>query len=1289
MNKLATIISRPHWKNTPKTKGEASRATASYLSVLILAVSILLTPAAWSQGTDAVVSGNILDATGAIVPAATITALNLNTGVKTVVTSNASGVYLYAALPPGDYRFTAEKEGFKRLDLNETTLRIGDHLQQNLTLQVGATKESVQVTANTDSVSYLSTSQGGLLNSQRIQDLPVSGRNVMELVGTQAGMVTTSSGVNMNGSRTDMMNITLDGTNIQDNAVLESITGQMIATTVDRVEEVKVVTSPADAEYGRGSGQVQLVSRSGTNKFHGSVYDFAHNTDLNANTWSNNRSGLPRSVQVLNQTGARVDGPVRKNKTFFFALFEASISRALTSETDTVPTAAARQGIFRFYPGVQSANANANNPSVDLSGNPVTPRGATGGLQSVSLFGLDPNRLAPDSTGIVAKNLALMPLPNNYLAAGDGLNTAAYIWQARVPTNIYSLDLRVDHNFSQSERLTASYNHDTENNPNGNDAQNYPTSVPGRYQQFSTVGSLALVSTLGPAMVNEARIGVQRTNLDFEAPWTSSSQGISLLPSLGGVPYILALNGLTSPYTTGTGEDPQGRITPVYQASDKITWLRGRHALKAGVEFHIVDEDSFHAFNVIPRVTLGTGNVGTQNITTIAGIGANSTTATNLLTDLAGSVGSLTEMFYSPGGANPQYLPFGQEQHTWITHEWASYVQDDIKVRSNLTINLGMRWEYYGAPYEAHGRMVDLVGGSQSIFGISGTTLGALFNPGYEPGQLMQLQLIGKNSPNPGIPAWKPDYRGFAPALGLSYSLPWFGKDKTVFRAGYGVSYEKNFLALLNQIYGYGAPGLGQAQSVTPSTYQGLGQISLPLPTPSTPPLATIPINDNNSSTQSIDIADSGWKRGYIQNWNASLGRQLGKGVVLDVRYVASKGTKLTQGTNINEVNIFENGILNAFEITEAGGNSPLLNQIFKGLNIPGVGVVNGSTITGSQAMRQNTTMQAYLLTNNVGGFANFLASNTFVTGIRGGLLLNGGLPANFVVANPQLGTADLVGNFGNSTYQSGQVEINKRFQGGFQIQASYVRSKSLGTYDGNTQNEVNNFLTLRNEHLSKQLLSFDIPNVWRTSGVWDMPFGPGKQFLGQSHGVLSHVVERWQTAVIFNKQSGVPTTFGNSAGDTFNGQTSTDIQLGALPSGSVQKVGNNVVYFTGLTQVTDPSVRNLPSNLQSLSTLYAIQGSNGQILLQNPVPGSLGPLSASSYRGLGTFTLNMQLSKAVTLNKEHNITLRVRADAINLLNRPIWAFGNSTLNIDSTSFGQITTASGSRTVVLGARVEF
>jgi hypothetical protein len=302
----------------------------------VLAALIFYASLAAAQGTDAVVTGNVLDSTGAVIPDAAITAKNINTGVQTMVTSNASGVYRFAALPPGDYRISAEKQGFKQFVLNQTTLRTGDRLEANLIMEVGATKESVEVTANADSVNYLTSSQGGLLNSQRIQDLPVTNRNAMELVATQAGLVSTSSGVNMNGARTDMMNITLDGTNIQDNAVLESVTGQMISTTVDRVEEVRVVTSPADAEFGRGSGQVQLISRSGTNKFHGSAYDFLHNTDLNANTWSNNRTGLARSVQVLNQVGGRVDGPIRKNKTFFFALFETSLNHTSTPVTDTV-----------------------------------------------------------------------------------------------------------------------------------------------------------------------------------------------------------------------------------------------------------------------------------------------------------------------------------------------------------------------------------------------------------------------------------------------------------------------------------------------------------------------------------------------------------------------------------------------------------------------------------------------------------------------------------------------------------------------------------------------------------------------------------------------------------------------------------------------------------------------------------------------------------------------------------------------------------------------------------------
>jgi len=1242
-----------------------------------------------AQGTDAVVTGTVLDPTGAAMPDTAVTALNTDTGVSKTVMSNSSGVYEFPTLPPGAYTLSADKAGFKKYVLAGLALRTGDHVEQNLKLEVGATTESVQVTATPEGVQYLTASQGGLVNSARIQDLPVNSRNAMDFVATQAGVV----GTNFNGARNDMLNITLDGSNIQDNFITESIGTTQIAASVDRVEEVKVVTLPTDAEYGRGSGQVALVSRSGTNQFHGSAYDFAHNTDLNANSWANNRNGIPRGVEVENQVGGRLGGPIKKNKTFFFGLFEANIQHFQSTSTATVLTSAARQGIFRFYPGVTNANSQAAKPVVDINGNPITPAGATGPLQSVSLFGLDPNRLGPDTTGIVAKNLGLLPLPNTF-NTGDGLNTAGYNFVVPSSDDIYSFTTRVDHNFSDRERLTASYDRDMENYPNGFDSQPLPTSPPGLYKDTAEVGSLALISTFKANIVNEARIGVTRNGVYFLAPWNASPLGQQgILPSLDGTAYILALptvsSALTSPLGTGTAEDPQGRTSPVYEARDRITWLRGRHTFKAGLDRRYTSANSYVSFDAVPRVTLGVAaSTGTQNITTISGIGANGTAAGGLLALLAGSVASENQYFYATAGKTPVYLPGQNAQHTWKEREWGTFFQDDFKARSNLTVSFGLRWDYYGTPYAATGNMGGVLNGSQSIFGISGNTLGALFNPGvYNINNLTQLGYIGKNSSNPNVSPWNSNNKNFAPTLGLSWSLPWFGKDKTVFRTGYGIAYERNTLVVVDQIYGYSVPGYLNQVAYAPPSYQNLVNSTLPL-TPTNTPFATVPINDTNASTQTLLAANSALKTPYYQNWNASLGRQLTRGLTLDIRYVGTKGTKMYRGSNINENNIFESGVLNAFEITDAGGNAPLFNQIFKGLNVSGVGVVDGVNITGSQAVRQNTTLNAYLLTNNVGGFANFLAYNTFVTGIRGGLLKNGGLPPNLIAANPQFGSVYYISNDSNSTYNSGQVELNKRFANGFQFQTAYVRSKALGDYDGTSQSETAAYFTDRNHHLDKRLLSFDRTNVITSSGIFDVPLGPGKKFLSGTHGVLARVVERWQTAVIFNKFSGSPTTFTDSAGGTFNNTTTaTAVLNGPIPSGSVHIVGNNVAYFNNLTQVTDPSAKNLPSALQSQSALFAVQNASGQTILQNPALGTLGGLSPTAYRGLGTFTLNAQASKSILISKEHNFTLKLRADAINLLNHEIWS--TPSLNIDSTSFGLITAATGARVVNVSVRLEF
>ena len=252
--------------------------------------------------------------------------------------------------------------------------------------------------------------------------------------------------------------------------------------------------------------------------------------------------------------------------------------------------------------------------------------------------------------------------------------------------------------------------------------------------------------------------------------------------------------------------------------------------------------------------------------------------------------------------------------------------------------------------------------------------------------------------------------------------------------------------------------------------------------------------------------------------------------------------------------------------------------------------MVNGTTITGSQAMRTNSTLYAYLLNNNVGGFANFLQYNTFVTGTRGGLLKNGGLPPNFAVANPQFGSDYLIGNFSNSTYNSMQIDVNKRFDHGFQIQGNYVFSKALSDYDGTSQSETANFITLRNEHLDKRVVSFDRPNVINITGIWEMPFGPQQKLLGSSHGVVAHLVEKMDH--LRHLQQDVRRahgSFSNSGGTTINNSnTSTSVALGPLPYAAARYMsGNNVAYFSGLTQVKDPSIALLPSNLQSQSSLF------------------------------------------------------------------------------------------------------
>ncbi len=1250
----------------------------------LFATAFLFATLLAAQGTDAVVSGTVLDPTGANVPGASVTALNTKTGVSTAVKTNAGGIFQFSALPPGDYRLTAEMSGFKKLVLNEQTLRVGDRVTVDMTLEVGQVADSVEVVAESETaLSYVTTSVGGVINGQRVQDLPVTSRNAMDLVLSQAGV----NGANFTGGRIGQLNITLDGINNQDNVINSGLGAQTVFTSIDRIDEVRVVTSPADAEYGRGSGQVQLITRSGTNQIHGSLFEFNRNVKLAANSWSNNRNGTPKNQLNRNQTGARVGGPIKKNKTFFFVLFESQLIRQSSVVTATTLTDAARNGTFRFFPGVQNGNANSNVPVVDLAGNPVTPAGATGPLQSINIFGRDPLRPVADPSGAIAKYISVLPSPN-YFRTGDGLNTAGFQWQRPNPDDQYSIDFRIDHNFSAAHRVSGSYNRDQETLPIGGFlSPPVPTSPASPYTGTSHSLSLALTSSLRSNLLNELRLGMARYFARFIAPWEADASGTGILPKVGNQPFLFTLPLVTTPIPTSN--DPQARKSPIYQYSENLSWLRGAHALKAGIEGRFPSGNGYVSFSVMPRIAIGNGNAAFTNFdaTAIQGIGQNLTNARSLLSLLAGTVNSVSQTFNSPGGANPSYLNGEFVQRTWRQREVAWYAKDDYKVAKNLTLHLGVRWEYYGIPYEANGRLTALAGGSGSVFGISGNTFGAMFNPYATGGAMTQLQLIGRNSPNPDVQPYHRDWNNFAPAVGLSWSLPWFGKDKTVFRMGYGWGYEREGFVLLDDTNGFGQAGLTEADTFTSANYVNLVNQPTPLVplAPQGKPLSVVPLTDR---TQRINVYDNSLRTPYVQNWNVSIGRQLFKGVLLDVRYVGSKGTRLIRGTNVNEVNTIENGILDAFRTTMAGGNAPLLDGIFKGLNVPGLGVVNGTTVRGSDAVRNISTLNTFLINNDAGGFGQLINSNVFFTGVHGGLLTNAGVPPNFVTASPQYLTAELIGNYANSTYNSLQVEVTRRFANGFSYQGSYVFSKTLGEEDGSSQSLVSSYITSRNRSLDKHPLSFDNPHIFRNSGTWELPFGPGRKWLNGGHGFIKRLVEKWEIGAIFSKFAGSPLNLSDSFGTVFNTVSVTPMAYGAIPKsfGEVAKSGNNVVYFQGWTQVPDPIRQNLPANLQSSATQLAIADASGKIIIGNPVLGSNGGVQVNLLRGPGTFSLNADIIKRVTI-REGGLGLEFRADFINPTNTPQW--GSPNTNIDSTTFGQITSASGNRLIVLGARINF
>ena len=1021
-----------------------------------------------NQSTFATVSGTVSDPSSAVLPGVSLTATNNATGVVSTVISNEAGAYNLTSLLPGAYTVSAELPGFQKATYTNVTLGNAQQVRLNFTLQVATGVQSVEVTVAADTLLATSSSSiGEVLSQQKVSDLPIVGNNLTNFYALMPGVRMNDDGVSgtFAGLTADKVNIQRDGVDASGSARY-SQAGAQTATFVnpDLVGEMRIIVAPVDAEMGRGNGQIQFLTRSGTNQLRGAGVWSARNTGLDANTWTNNmqvdpRTGnwkpTPPSWSNQHQFTGSIGGPIIKNKTFFFTLFDDQLVRARTTQNPIVLTPCARNGIFRYFDGWNNGNAIApiqaagSTPTiavVDGTGNPVppaiNPNGTpfTGALRYASVFGKllntptnpdcsdavvqsgsnwDPFRKALDPTGYVTKLMGTMPMPNNYIV-GDGLNTAGYNWLRNENNGTESvfgtagnlarkqINVKIDHNLDSRNKLAVSYTY--ENSTGNSSYSTWPNGFQGSVFRHPQTLSLNFISTLSPTLVNEARVGMRRigenTYNALNDP-TAGSKAQAFVPNYNGYPVLPALGAGTTGFSFASNQIIGGGSTSTYLDTtvlwtygDSLSWTKGKHAFKFGGEVRTGHSLGFDAGVGNPTATpranggdapnapISTAAISTTNMPGLGGTSASGNNANmrSLLDFLAGSLANLTQLKFMEDpkklSAFEDYKTFPWRTRDFHVNEGTVYFKDDWKAKKNLTLNLGLRWDYIGVPYDARGLMPGAVGGPSAIWGISGSGFSDWMKPGVR-GTNTTAAYFGRNSPNPGTPWYENDYNNFGPAVGFAWQVPWFGEGKTTIRGGYQVTYQ--IIQAPNNIFQETAVP-GSTNNVTYSgdsvnPYLDLTKVSSLIPVPSTLlPMQPVPTTER---TQQVYQPEKGTVTPYTQNLTLSLTRSLGSNLTMDLRYVGTLSRKQWNPVfNINIPDFLYNGLQQAFDAARSGGESPLLNQIFNGINL-GAGTVGQNGFTGAAALRADSRFNSNLANGNYSAVAATLNTLSYTAALN------------------------------------------------------------------------------------------------------------------------------------------------------------------------------------------------------------------------------------------------------------------------------------------------------------------
>ena len=810
--------------------------------VFLFAIAFVTSAALAQTGT---ITGQVFDPSGAAIAGAQVTATSTATNLTRSTTTSSAGLYSFTALPPSSYDITVSAAGFQAQAKKNVVLNVAATLPVNFNLAVASASTSVAVSAAaTETVETDNSQLSTVIDAKQITNLPLVLRDPYQLVLLSAGTVKSTNndgGFSVNGQRDRNNNFMLDGTDNNDTSV-PGIAGGVSSANPDSTQEFRVITNNFDAEFGRNTGAIiDVVTRGGTNSFHGNAYEYGRYSALGARDFFNRKEDGKQDPYVRNDFGASVGGPVWKDHTFFFLNAEVQRFRTTRTEAQTTPTAAYKTGKFTYIDPVDGSQT-----AVDLT-NPANPDNLSG-------MGVDPT---------VAKILAVTPV--GQIDNGDGVSTT-YLFASPDPLNQYTLTGRFDHKLSDKHQLTVRYiyGHFNEADPFHDEV------IPG-YGSTASIGTnhngtISIASQVAANKTNLFRAGYNLNNAGFFCDHKAIDTLLGT-DSFGNgrdvnLPYFFGGNNFGC-YDLGDSNG-QARLSSTLMLGDTFTILKGAHDFKFGGEWRDVKDSNYD--NFFSRNSLSLNDYFNFGVPAYNFAGnAKSPSVTDfqdLVWTLTGAVANSSEyQFFEANGTRR-----GTDYTRFVQHEWAAFAQDTWKLTPRFTAILGLRYEFNGVPFESSGNFSNFYGDAsvkQPAGGFTFTRVG----------------------PGTGHQLYADSWKMIEPRIGFAYDV--FGNGKTAIRGGFGIFHDRVF----DNLFGNAKSNPPFQASLNDYPPQDTNDFSTTVSNYASPgnltPSATIVNNDYLEPV----VIDPKLKMPTSISYNFGVQHQINQNVTVEVNYVGNHGT--------------------------------------------------------------------------------------------------------------------------------------------------------------------------------------------------------------------------------------------------------------------------------------------------------------------------------------------------------------------------------------------------------------